>query len=148
MATLSLAQAEIIADETLKNSRSGAGKPLAVAVLDDGGHLRLLKREDGASMFRSEIAIGKAWGAVAMGVSSRAIAQVSQQHPQFVAALTVASGGNILPNPGGVLIKAKDGSVVGAVGVSGDSADRDESFAIAGIAAAGLLSDPATATQS
>ena len=145
MTKLMLEQAERIANETLAAGSAANGRPLAVAVLDDGGHMKLMKRQDGAGLFRPDIAAGKAWGAVAMGAPSRMIGMISQQHPQFVAALTTLSGGRILPNPGGVLIRDASGEVIGAVGVSGDSADRDEAFAIAGIKAAGLTPDPASA---
>jgi uncharacterized protein GlcG (DUF336 family) len=147
MGKLSLIQAEIIVDTALEARRANGGMPLSVAVLDDGGHIKLLKREDGATLFRADIAIGKAWGAIAMGVSSRMIGQVAQQNPGFVAALNVAAQGKILPNPGGVLIRdASSGEVLGAVGVSGDLPDRDEAFAIAAVNAAGLAPEPASPT--
>jgi len=147
MGKLSLNQAEIIVNTALDARRAAGGMPLSVAVLDDGGHIKLLKREDGATLFRADIAIGKAWGAIAMGVSSRMIGQVAQQNPGFVAALNVAAQGKILPNPGGVLIRdASSGEVLGAVGVSGDLPDRDEAFAIAAVNAAGLAPEPASPT--
>lgn len=142
MPKLSLAQAEAITEAILKAAKAAGGPPLAVAVLDDGGHLKLLKREDGAGLLRSDIAVGKAWGAVAMQVPSRTIAGVSRENPQFVAALTTLSGGRVLPNPGGVLIRSAEGELLGAAGVSGDAPDRDEAFAIAGIVSAGLRSEP------
>ena len=138
---LTLAQAEAVADASLEAAREAGAPPLAVAVLDDGGHLKLLKREDAAGLLRADIAIGKAWGAVAMQVPSRTIAAVARDNPQFVGALTTLSGGRILPNPGGVLIRSASGEILGAIGVSGDSPDRDEGFAIAGIASAGLRSE-------
>lgn len=143
MTKLTLAIAEAVAEEVLKAARAAGGAPLAVAVLDEGGHLKLLKREDGTAPLRPDIAIGKAWGAVAMQVPSRTIAHVSNQNPQFVAALTTLSGGRILPNAGGVLIRNEAGELLGAAGVSGDTPDNDEAFAIQGIKTAGLQSDPA-----
>ena len=140
MAKLTLKLAEKIAAKVLERSRAAGGKPLAIAILDDAGHVKLLVREDGASMFRNDIALGKAWGAVAMGASSRVIAQVAQQNPNFVNALVTASNGRLVPNPGGVLIR-DGGEIIGAVGISGDMADRDESFAAAGIETAGLTAD-------
>lgn len=143
MVKLTLELAEKIAAKTLEQSRSAGGKPLALAILDEAGHVKLLLREDGASMFRTDIALGKAWGAVAMGASSRVIAQVAQQNPNFVNSLVAASNGRLVPNPGGVLIR-DGGEIIGAVGVSGDMADRDESFAVAGIEAAGITADIGT----
>ena len=142
MAKLTLAEAENIIDAALRAARAAAAPPLCVAVLDEGGHLKLLKREDGAALLRPDIAIGKAWGAVAMQVPSRTIAAVSRDNPQFIAALAALSGGRVLPNPGGVLVRGPDGEVLGAVGISGDSPERDEAFAIAGISSAGHRSDP------
>ena len=140
MARLTLELAEKIAAKALEQSRAGGSKPLAIAILDEAGHVKLLLREDGASMFRNDIALGKAWGAVAMGAASRVIAQVAQQNPNFVNALVTASNGRLVPNPGGVLIR-DGGEIIGAVGISGDLAERDESFAAAGIEAAGLTAD-------
>lgn len=116
-------------------------KPIAVAVLNADGHIISLQRQDGASMFRNDVAMGKAWGAVAMGESSRSLARKAKANPNFVSALAVTSGGRLLPNPGGVLVKNKQGEVIGAVGISGDSGDNDESLGIAGIEEAGLIAD-------
>lgn len=148
MSELRLVDAQRIVALTLEHKTSAGGKPLAVAVLDASGHLKALVREDGATMFRTDIAVGKAWGAVAIGVPSRMIAQVAQQNPSFVGALAVASSGKIIPNPGGVLIRDPNGKILGAVGISGDTADRDEAFAIHGITAAGLIADPAAPAPS
>jgi uncharacterized protein GlcG (DUF336 family) len=144
MPKLTLEQADAIANAALKAGHAAQAKPLTIAILDDGGHLKLLKREDRSTMFRCEIAIGKAWGAVAMGAPSRMIAQFSQQNPNFVASLNVASGGKFIPNPGGVLIlDPTSGEVIGSVGVSGGSPDEDEAFAIAGVKSASLNPVPA-----
>src|SRR6266480_2356855 len=110
--TLTLAQASIIVDKSLEKGRELGLKPLTVAVLDAGGHLTALKREDGSSLLRPEIAGGKAWGALGMGFGGREFARRAAANPAFIQALSAASGGRIIPVPGGVLI--------GAVGISGD----------------------------
>jgi uncharacterized protein GlcG (DUF336 family) len=134
---LTLEKASIIVDETLAKGRELKIRPLCVAVLDDGGHLKALKREDGASILRPNIAIGKAWGAIGMGESSRGIGQRLKERPAFLGALSDMSGGKVVPVPGGVLIV--DGStIIGAAGVSGGTADEDEACAIEGIKTAGL----------
>ena len=141
MARLTLDQANAIADKAIEKRRSSGGRPIAVAVLDAGGHLKVLKREDDASFFRPEIAFGKAWGAVAMGEPSRTLREKAQQNPNFMTALAVASGGKVVPNPGGVLIRDAKGAIMGAVGISGDTGDADEAFAVFGIEAVGLTAD-------
>ncbi|MFS0850040.1 heme-binding protein [Novosphingobium panipatense] len=113
--------------------------PLTVAVLDAGGHLVALEREDGAAFGRPEIAAGKAAGALAMGLSSRRLGDMAAERPQFMAALSAAWQGRLIPAAGGVLIRDADGTLLGAVGVSGDLSDKDEEVAMAGIAAAGLV---------
>lgn len=118
-----------------------AAKPIAIAVLNPNGHVISLQRQDDASMFRIEISTGKAWGAVAMGQPSRTLAQKAKDNPNFMQALAVASGGRLLPNPGGVLVRNDRGDIIGAVGISGDSGDNDEKLAIAGITGAGLVAD-------
>ena len=116
--------------------------PLTVAVLDAGGHLVAFKREDGSGILRPDIAIGKAWGALGMGMSSRTIRDRLQERTAFQNALAAASGGRFVPVPGGVLILDASNDVVGAVGISGDSSDKDEYCAIEGIRAAGYTSSP------
>ena len=112
-------------------------KPLTVVVLDAGGHVVAVEREDGASTKRFEIAFGKAHGAIALGLGSRALMARAEQQPYFIAAATSAVGGSLVPVPGGVLVR--DGEeLLGAVGVSGDTSDHDEAAAVAGIEAAGL----------
>ena len=113
--------------------------PLTVAVLDAGGHLVALEREDGAAFGRPEIAAVKAAGALAMGLSSRRLGDMAAERPQFMAALSAAWQGRLIPAAGGVLIRDADGTLLGAVGVSGDLSDKDEEVAMAGIAAAGLV---------
>ena len=142
MTALTLDVASRIVDAALATARAQSSKSLAVVVLDAGGHDVVLKREDGCGILRVDIARGKAWGALGMGLGSRELARKAEQNPRFFAALAAASGGRVVPNPGGVLVRDADGNVVGAVGISGDQADRDEACAIAGIEAAGLVADP------
>ena len=142
MANVTLAQASTIVDTALRKGREIKCAPLSVAVLDSGGHLVAFKREDKSSLLRFDIATGKAWGALGMGFGSRALAERAAKNPMFITALTAASGGRVVPNPGGVLIRDAAGDVIGAVGISGDTADRDETCAIAGIEAASLTADP------
>jgi uncharacterized protein GlcG (DUF336 family) len=138
MTNVTLAQAGIIVDEALKKGRQTNSAPLTVAVLDAGGHLVAFKREDNSGILRYEIAYAKAYGSLGMGFGSREFLERTKTNPTFVSALSVLSQGRIAPVPGGVLIKGADGAVIGAVGVSGDTSDRDEECALAGIAAAGL----------
>lgn len=134
---LTLDKANVIADQTLAKARAAKYRPMCVAVLDEGGHLKVLKREDAASILRPDIAIGKAWGAVGMGESSRALSERLKERPAFLGALSVMSQGKVVPVPGGVLIM--DGAdIVGAVGVSGGTAEEDEACAMEGIKAAGF----------
>ncbi len=141
MSELNLQQAQTIATATLKAAREKSFKPLAVVVYDGRGALKALLAEDGASLKRAEIAMGKAYGALALGVGSRALHKMATDRPYFVAAATHAVGGQLVPVPGGVLIKDGQGQILGAVGVSGDTSDNDEIAAAAGIEAAGLVFD-------
>jgi len=113
-------------------------KPLTVAVLDPGGYLIAFQRQDGTSTLRPQIAMGKAGGALALGVSSRAIGDMAADRPSFVASLGPISPLGVVPAAGGVIVRDDDGHIVGAVGVTGDTSDNDEICALAGIAAAGL----------
>ena len=140
---LPLSAASTIVDAALAAGRGAGMAPLTVAVLDPGGHLVALKREDGSGILRPEIAIGKAWGALGMGQSSRAIRDRLHENPAFLNALAAASGGRFVAAPGGVLIRNAAGDVVGAVGISGDRSEKDEYCAILGVRAAGYASDPA-----
>jgi uncharacterized protein GlcG (DUF336 family) len=134
---LTLENASVIVDRALAKAREMKIRPLCVAVLDDGGNLKALKREDGASILRPQIAISKGWGAVGMGESSRSLADRLKDRPAFLGALSDMSAGKVVPVPGGVLIM--DGNaIIGAVGASGGTSDEDETCAIAGIQAAGL----------
>ena len=139
---LTLAQASTIVDTALKKGRETNCAPLTVAVLDAGGHLVAFKREDRSGILRFDIAFGKAWGALGMGFGSRTLFERSNNTPRFFTALAAASGGRLVPNPGGVLIKDAGGDILGAVGISGDTSDKDEVCAIAGVEAAGLKPDP------
>jgi uncharacterized protein GlcG (DUF336 family) len=117
-------------------------KPLTVVVLDAGGHVVSVEREDGSSNNRFEIAFGKAYGALALGMGSRALLARAEQQPYFIASATAALGGKLMPVPGGVLVKDQSGAIVGCVGISGDTSDNDELAAIAGIKAASLVAQP------
>ncbi len=136
--SVTLAQASTIVDTALKKGRELNLAPLTVAVLDAGGHLVAFKREDRSGILRYDIAYGKAWGALGMGFGSRELADRSAKAPIFITALTTIAQGRLVPVPGGVLIKAADGATLGAVGISGDTSDKDEACAVAGIEAAGL----------
>ena len=138
MTGLTLAQAEALADETLRHARATGAAPLAVAVLDPGGHVVVVKREDDAGILRVEIATAKAFGALGMGMSSREIAERAERQPTFFSSLAAVTGGRLAPAAGGVLVRDADGALLGAVGVSGDLSDVDEACVLAGIAAAGL----------
>ena len=138
MSSLTLAQANQIISAALAKSREAGYKPMGIAVLDEGGALKAFAREDGASMFRFEVALGKAWGAVGMGVSSRALAVRAKELPNFFVALAATAQGKFLPQPGAVVIKDTAGHVIGAVGASGGTGDEDEAICIAGVEATGL----------
>jgi uncharacterized protein GlcG (DUF336 family) len=137
-----LAAAKQMVDAALAHGRSKNMSPLAVVVLDARGALKFAASEDGTSLKRAEIAIGKAHGALSMGLGSRTLFARSQSNPSFIAAVTHAVGGMMVPVPGGVLIRDKGGELLGAIGISGDTSDNDEEAALAGIVAAGLVGDP------
>jgi uncharacterized protein GlcG (DUF336 family) len=144
VAGITLQQATMVVEAALRKGRETGCAPLAVAVLDDGGHLKAFAREDGAGIIRPQIAVGKAWGALGMGMGSRALARRVAEQPQqasFFAALNAMSDGRVVPAPGGVLIRDGVGVVIGAVGISGDVSDKDEACALAGIEAAKLAGD-------
>lgn len=140
--SLPLETAARILDEAIALRRKAGLLPLAVAVLDAGGNLVAFKREDGCGVLRFDIARGKAWAALGMGMSTRAIRDRMAQRPAFQSALAAASDGRFIPVPGGVLILNQNKTAIGAVGISGDASDKDEYCAIAAIQAAGLASDP------
>ena len=139
MSNLTLDKANLIIQTAINKARELNMAPLTVVVLDAAGHLKAMQREDGASMIRQQIATAKAWGAVNMGVSSRSLAGVAVQRPDFMKALIGLADGKVMPVPGGVLIRDEENSLIGAIGISGDVSDQDERCAIAGIEAAGFI---------
>jgi uncharacterized protein GlcG (DUF336 family) len=141
MSKLTLKQANTIIEKGLAKGREMKCKPLAIVVLDDAGNIVSAQREDGASMFRMEVAKGKAWGAVAMGASSRALGKRAKDNPNFFLSLAATAGGKFLPQTGAALIKDKDGAIIGAAGGSGGTGDEDEACCVVGIEAAGLTAD-------
>jgi len=141
MDRLTLQTASLIADKSLEKGRELGFAPLTVAVLDAGGQIKLLKREDGASLLRPEIATGKAWGVLGMGFGGRELARRASKMQMFFGALSDLSGGKMVPVPGGVLIRSASGEVLGSVGISGDASENDEVCAVHGIKAAGLVPD-------
>ncbi|MXN64989.1 heme-binding protein [Stappia sp. GBMRC 2046] len=142
MSKLTLSMAEKVIAAAFAKGAELKLKPLTVAVLDAGGHLVALSRQDGSSIMRPQIASGKAYGALAVGTGTRWLNANAETRPHFVQALNGASGGAIVPVPGGVLIREGDGGeVLGAVGISGDTSDNDEAAAVAGIEAIGKTSD-------
>ncbi len=138
MTALTLDTANAIVAAALAASREAGYKPMAVVVLDEAGHLKTAQREDGASMFRVEIATGKAWAAVGMGAASRVLGQRAKDNPNFFVALAATAQGRFLAQTGAVLVKDAQGRTLGAVGASGGTGDEDEAICIAGVLAAGL----------
>lgn len=138
MSNVTLEQASTIIDTALATGRELGLKPLTFTVLDAGGHLVAMKREDKSSLLRFDIAAGKAWGALGMGISTRAMGGRFDGNPHFFGAVATLADGRILASPGGVLLLNGEGDVIGAVGASGDSGDNDEKCVLAGIEAAGL----------
>ena len=138
---LTLNQASTIVDRAFDEGRNAKLQPLCVVVLDTGGHPLALKRDERASISRAEIATAKAAGCLGMGFGGREIARRAVAMPDFIAALNTIFPKGILPVPGGVLIRDAGGSLLGAVGVTGDTSDNDELCALAGINAAGLVAD-------
>jgi len=136
---ITLDQARAIIAGTRADGRERGFKPLTVVVLDAGGHVVAVEKEDGSSTKRFEIAHGKAHGAIAFGLGSRALMARAEAYPSFMSAVNAAIGGALVPVPGGVLVRSVDGDLLGAVGVSGDNSDNDETAALAGIESAGLV---------
>lgn len=141
MNSILLESANLIADKALQKGREMKFAPLTVIVLDAGGQTKVLKREDNSSLLRPEIAMGKAWGVLGMGFGGRELARRAEQMPVFFSALNAMSGGRMVPLAGGVLVRNRDGQVIGSVGISGDTSDNDEICAVHGIEAAGLIAD-------
>ena len=140
--SLTLTLATAITNAALSLRQQHSLLPLAVIVLDGGGNVVSYRREDGCGVLRHDIALGKAWAALGMGMSTRQIRDRLANRPTFQAALATASGGRFIPTPGGVLIVDADGFAIGAVGISGDASDKDEYCAIEAIRAAGLTPEP------
>ncbi len=143
--SLSLSAANTIIAGALETARKHNFEPLSVAVLDTGGHLIAFQREDGSGILRAQIATGKAWGALGMGAPSRLLRDRLSARQGFIASLTDASEGRFVPVPGGVLVLDDDHYTIAAVGISGDTSERDELCAITGIQGAGLRSEPSEA---
>ena len=141
MNSLLLDQASRIADKALEKARELNFMPMTVVVLDGGGHIKVMKREDDASLLRPEIALGKAWGVLGMGLGGRELARRAEKAPMFYTALNAMSDGRVVPLPGGVLVRNQDGRIVGSVGITGDTGANDELCAVHGIEAAGLVPD-------
>eukprot|EP00019_Armaparvus_languidus_P004989 CAMPEP_0168591166 /NCGR_PEP_ID=MMETSP0420-20121227/6979_1 /TAXON_ID=498008 /ORGANISM="Pessonella sp." /LENGTH=141 /DNA_ID=CAMNT_0008626919 /DNA_START=29 /DNA_END=454 /DNA_ORIENTATION=+ len=138
--SITLKQANEIIEGAFKKGKELGLKPLSVVILDAGGHLKAFQKQDGSSMLRFEIASGKAYGALSCGVGSRWLNEQAKTRPHFLEGLSNVSGGKIVAVPGGVLVK-KDGVIIGAVGITGDTSDNDEKAAIAGIESVGYTAD-------
>jgi uncharacterized protein GlcG (DUF336 family) len=141
MTDLTLATAQKILDAALAKATELKLKPLVITVLDARGCIKTLAAQDGTSLKRGEVAHGKAFGALSMGMGSRALFKRAQEQAFFISAVNTMMQGALVPVPGGVLIKDASGNLLGAVGISGDTSDNDETCAIAGITTAGLKAD-------
>ena len=141
MSRLTLKQANTIIEKAFAKAREMKIKPLGVVVLDDSGNIVSAQREDGASMFRLDIAKGKAWGSVAMGASSKSLGKRAKDNPNFFVTLAATAGGKFLPQTGAALIKDGTGAIIGAAGASGGTGEEDEACCVAGIEASGLIAD-------
>lgn len=142
MPPLTLDVARSIIQEARRKAREMGLKPLCISVIDAAGAVKALEREDGSSRLRPEIATGKAAGAVALGLGSRAIYRRAQEQPYLTTSLNTLAGGSLIPVPGGVLMRDETGELVGAVGITGDTSDNDEACAIAAIESVGFTADP------
>ena len=140
---LSLGIASNIIDSAIENGRLQNLLPLTIVILDSGGKIIACKSEDGSSNLRFDIAYGKAWGALGLGMSSRLIAERLSSRPTFLNALAAVSKGKFVPVQGGVLIEDDKGFTIGAIGISGDTSEKDEYCAINAIKSSGLFSEPA-----
>lgn len=141
MAEITLSKARTIIRAALKHARAAGMKPIAVAVLDAGGHVKAFEREDGASFYRFQVARGKAHGAIGMGLGSRTLHERAERQSYFLLSVAALEGTSLIPVPGGVLVRDRRGAVIGAVGISGDKSAADETAAVAGIEAAGFTAD-------
>ena len=138
---LTLAEANSIIENALRKAREDRIRPLCVVVVDGNGSIVAAQRDDGASMFRFDVALGKAWAAVAMGASSRALSNRAKDNPNFFVSLAATASGKFLPQTGAALIKDADGKIIGAAGASGGTGDEDEACCVYGIEQAGLKAD-------
>jgi uncharacterized protein GlcG (DUF336 family) len=141
MSRLTLKQANLIIEKAFEKARADKIKPLAIVVLDDSGNVVSGQREDGASMFRFDVALGKAWGAVAMSCSSRALAKRAKDNPNFLITLSATAKGKFLPQTGAVLIRNAQGEILGAAGGSGGTGEEDEACCAYGAEQAGLKAE-------
>lgn len=139
---LTLDAAERIAQAALAAGHRSAPDALSVVVLDGGGHLKLAKREDGCPFMIATVAHAKAYGSIGLGRPSSVLAQFGLAVPNLIPALAAMTHGQVMPAPGGVLIRTEAGELLGSVGVSGGAADHDEKAAIAGVRAAGFVPEP------
>jgi uncharacterized protein GlcG (DUF336 family) len=139
--TISLEQAQTIVRAALEHGTEQGFQPLTVAVLDTGGALVALGRQDGSGYLRPDLATAKAWGILGMGINNRALAARAADSPDIYTSLVALAGGKVVSVPGGVFIRDAEGALLGAVGVSGDASLNDEAAAVAGIAASGLVSE-------
>ena len=142
MTELTLAKAQTAVNAALAFSREKKFNPMAVCVLDALGVLKAYAAEDGTALRRADIAIGKAYGALAMGVGSKTLGVRAVERPHFIGAVNGAIGGSMIPVAGGVLIRGSDNSIIGCIGTTGDTSDNDDLAARAGLEAAGLKADP------
>lgn len=138
---LTLKQANTIIESALTKAHELQVRPLAVVVLDNAGNIVAAQREDGASMFRFDVALGKAWGAVAMGASSRALGNRAKGNPNFFLTLAATAQGKFLPQTGAVLIRDAAGAILGSAGASGGTGEEDEACCAYGVERAGLVAD-------
>lgn len=139
--SLSLRRARTIIRKTLDEGRAKGLKPLSVVVLDAGGHVMAFEREDGASPGRFAIAHGKAYGAVMLGMSGSAQMARAEAQAYFMAAVNGVYGGQVVPVPGGILVRDKKGAVIASVGVTGDTSDNDAAAGKSAIEAVGLIAE-------
>ncbi|MEO0426032.1 MAG: heme-binding protein [Pseudomonadota bacterium] len=142
MTEITLEKAREIIRGTLDKGHEMGLKPLSVVILDAGGNVKAFEREDGASNLRFNMAYAKAYGCIGVGLGGRAMMNRAESQAYFMNSLTAAFGGNVLPVPGGILLRAGEGGpIVGAVGITGDTSDNDEAAGLAAISAAGLVGD-------
>ena len=138
---LSLEQANTIIENAFAKGAELGLAPLTIVVLDAGGHLTAMQRADSATFFRPQIAFGKAWGSLALGMASRTLFNIGEERPMFMNSLVGLADQKLVPVPGGVLVRDASGEVIAAVGITGDTSDNDEACAIAGIEAVSLVAD-------